>query len=45
MIIDFTQEEIVLIIALLLYLDYLGYAPSESELPLIASIQTKLGGA
>ena len=45
MIVDLTQEEIDLIKALWAYLDYLGYAPSESELALIASIQTKLEGA
>ena len=45
MIVDLTQEEVDLIITLLLYLDYLGYAPSESEFVLIASIQTKLEGA
>ena len=43
MIVDLTQEEIELIIALWSYLDYLGYMPTESELALIESIRVKLG--
>jgi len=44
MIVDFTQEEVDLIVSLWRYMDYLGYSTTDEELALVNSIFAKLGG-